>query len=516
MILKNSSTLQELSRIIDIIMNFLFQYLTFTLTLLVNFFLFLRIINILITTILPFFFPSLFINTSSKFTIVTHTGVTMKNIIGLKNAKIEIKEILDMFINPHLYSIKPKKGLLLYGPPGNGKTMFAKAIASELNGIFISTSGSSFTELYVGSGARNVRQLFSIAQNFTIVNKKVIIFIDEIDGVGKRVSNGSSGNNTENGTINELLTKLDGIQTNNNIFVIMATNLEENLDEALIRPGRIDNKIKIDNLETIEETKEFIDSLLTEINHDGSIDTNYFSIMFSDNSRVYVENIFKEAQILAGRDRVPYISNYYLDQATDKIRLGFLVGNINQDTINLTAYHEAGHAFMGFFHNFDVYKITIQARSNVLGYVLSHIDNYEMMKGSKKLEKIDICLAGRICEEIFLSESAATSGCGSDLQKARKIAEEYIISGCGKYKHFFNFSKELSSETERNDLYNSIKELIQERYEATKKICFENKNLILKLVEQVLKQKTLYKNDIETILSNKLFLPIPYNIQEFK
>lgn len=454
-------------------------------------------------------------NMSFKQSVVSEKSkIKFSDLAGLKKEKMELQEVVYAMNNIDQYSkydCKPLRGVLLYGPPGNGKTMLGKAIAGETHGNFIYCAASEFADLYVGMGPRKVRGLFELAREA----KSAVIFIDEADALGSR--EGANGMNSERvNIINQLLVEMDGLNPNENIIVIFATNLVDNIDSALLRKGRIDREIEI-GLPDQEDRYELLKLCTKDISLANDVNLREFSKGIIGFSRAEIAALINETKIFAMRENSYYIHKIHLEKAKDRVILGLEkdIKKMQQKDLKLTAYHESGHAFLMYYnraHVDPIYKATIVPHGHSLGVVISSPQEDKVSQSKIYMEsRIQICFAGRLCEEIFFGLDNITSGCSSDIQQSRRIAEAYVRGGMSN-KHGLRYYSDsrIASDEEKNQIYQEVSQLLYDMEIATRKIIMENKESIKKLAEALLVAETLSGEDIVRILSNAKSPIIPY------
>ncbi len=452
---------------------------------------------------------------------------SFKDVAGLKEEKEEVAELIDFLKNPKKFEklgARIPKGVLLVGPPGTGKTLLAKAIAGEANVPFFFISGSDFVELYVGVGASRVRDMFKEAKR----NAPCLIFIDEIDAVGRQRGTGLGGGHDEREqTLNQLLTEMDGFGENEGIIIIAATNRPDVLDPALLRPGRFDRQVTV----SLPDSKEREQILAVHSKNKvlaSDVNLENLSLRTPGFSGADLENLLNEAALLAVRRNKNAITMDEIDEATDRVLLGpaKTTRKITDKEKKLVSIHEAGHAVIGLKLEDaqEVHKITIIPRGMAGGYtmMLPKEEKMAVLTKNELLSQITGLLGGRVSEEMFLKE--ISTGASDDIKKATRIARsmvtEYGMSDLGPvqyeekqegvflgrdYSKSKNFSDQVALEIDEQ-----TRNIIEKCYKEAKKIISENKDLIMKLSEALIKYETITKEQIEAIVNNK-----PYeNISE--
>tara|TARA_B100001769_G_scaffold260493_1_gene241159 strand:- start:5668 stop:7638 length:1971 start_codon:yes stop_codon:yes gene_type:complete len=454
---------------------------------------------------------------------------TFDDVAGCDEAKYELEEIVDFLKSPTKYydaGAKIPKGILLEGPPGTGKTLLARAVAGEANVSFIQVSASEFIQMFVGLGASRVRDLFNEAKK----NSPCVIFIDEIDAVGKkRGTNVAGGNEEREQTLNQILTNMDGFDKTDNIIVLAATNRADVLDSALTRSGRFDRKVKVGLPDKIGRRKILNVHLKNKV-VDNSTDLDEISQLTSGFSGADIENMANEAIILALRENRTSINSKYLIDAYEKITIGLPLnsGNTTSDTDKLVAYHEAGHTITALlFRDFyDVRKVTIIGNSNGAGgYTLFTSKEKYISYPTKKyfLSNLIITMAGRAAEMVLYNKVEVdniksnytnskifdnfinldiTSGASGDLQKADNLARQYIKlfgyteHGMQKFIQLDNpLSENIKSEVDKN----VIKIMNYALYKAIE-ILYNNMDSFNLLASDLIEKKSLdikYLNKIK-------------------
>ena len=445
---------------------------------------------------------------------------SFKDVAGLTEEKQEVEELIDFLKNPKKFQklgARIPKGVLLVGPPGTGKTLLAKAVAGEANVPFFYISGSDFVELFVGVGASRVRDMFKEAKR----SAPCLIFIDEIDAVGRQRGTGLGGGHDEREqTLNQLLTEMDGFGENEGIIIIAATNRPDVLDPALLRPGRFDRQVTI-NLPDAKGREAILKVHAKNKILDKSVKLENLSQRTPGFSGADLENLLNEAALLAVRRDKQAISMDEIDEATDRVLMGPAKTSrkITDKEKKLVSLHEAGHAVIGIKLEDanEVHKITIIPRGMAGGYTMMLPKEEKMVVLTKKelLAEITGLLGGRVSEEMFLGE--ISTGASDDFKKATNIARsmvtEYGMSDLGPmqyeqqsgsvflgrdYGKSKNFSDQVALEIDRE-----TRKIIEECYEKSKEIIGKNKDLIMLLSDALMKYETLTKEQIEYIVENK-------------
>ena len=444
--------------------------------------------------------------------------VTFEKVAGLDEEKEEVAELIDFLRNPKKFQklgARIPKGVLLVGPPGTGKTLLARAVAGEANVPFYYISGSDFVELFVGVGASRVRDMFKQAKN----NAPCLIFIDEIDAVGRQRGAGLGGGHDEREqTLNQLLTEMDGFGANEGIIIIAATNRPDVLDPALLRPGRFDRQVTV-NLPDIKGREEILNVHAKGKIFDESVILKNIAKRTVGFSGADLENLLNEAALLAVRRNKDKISMAEIDEAHDRVLMGPAKKShkYNDHEKKVVAYHEAGHAVIGLKLDGanDVQKITIVPRGSAGGYnlMLPKEETYLQTK-TQLLETISGLLGGRVAEELIFKE--VTTGAHNDFEKATKIARamvtEYGMSDLGPvqfehqessvflgrdYNKSRNFSGQVAFEIDQEQ-----RKIINECYKRTTKILKENKELLDLIANTLLERETITKEEIDYLVKN--------------
>jgi cell division protease FtsH len=440
--------------------------------------------------------------------------VRFDDVAGVDEAKEELKEIVEFLRNPEKFTkagARVPKGVLLLGRPGTGKTLLAKAVAGESGASFFSISGSEFVEMFVGVGASRVRDLFEKAKK----SRPAIIFIDEIDAVGRKRGTGKHGGNDEREqTLNQLLVEMDGFETDEKIIVVAATNREDVLDPALLRAGRFDRRISVDApdvqgriaiLEVHAKNKKLSDDVKLE---DIAKITPGF--VGAD-----LENLLNESAILAARDGRDVINMSDLDEAVDKIGMGLGQKSkiIKPEEKRLLAYHEAGHALVTeLTPNADpVHKVTIIPRGSAGGFMMP-LPEEKLVTGSKEIiASMRVSLGGRASEELVLDD--VSTGAYSDIKHVTNLAKAYVTK-VGMSKELgpinleplndgeFMFGNGMSDETAR-EVDMEVRKLVKREYENTLNLLKENRDKLDQIAELLLKKETITGAEVRAIITGK-------------
>ena len=444
---------------------------------------------------------------------------TFKDVAGLTEEKEEVQEIIDFLKNPKKFQTmgaRIPKGVLLVGPPGTGKTLLARAVAGEANVPFYYISGSDFVELFVGIGASRVRDMFKQAK----MNAPCLIFIDEIDAVGRQRGTGLGGGHDEREqTLNQLLTEMDGFGANEGIIIIAATNRPDVLDPALLRPGRFDRQVTV-ALPDKNARMEILKVHARNKTLDKSVTLEYLAKRTPGFSGADLENLLNEAALLTVRRNKKKITMEEIDEATDRVLMGpaKVTRKYTDKEKRLVAFHEAGHAVMGLKLDGanDVQKITIIPRGHAGGYTMMtpKEDTFNYTK-NELLEAICGLLGGRVAEEITFKE--VTTGAQDDFKKATKIARsmvtEYGMSNLGPMmleepsENTFlgrddNKNRNVS-DTVAHEIDEEMRSIINSCYDKTKKIISENKDLLKLIAETLLEEETITKEQIDYLVEHK-------------
>ena len=453
----------------------------------------------------------------SKARLVVSSSVRFKDVAGAEEEKQELRELVEFLKNPSRFTelgARIPKGVLLVGPPGTGKTLLAKAVAGESKVPFFSISGSDFVELYVGVGASRVRDLFETAKQ----NSPCIVFIDEIDAVGRQRGAGMGGGNDEREqTLNQMLVEMDGFETNSGIIVLAATNRADVLDPALTRPGRFDRQVYV-HLPDVKGREEILRVHAANKPLSPDVDLKRIARLTSGLAGADLENLLNEAALLTARDNRYKISMLDIQEGLNKVLMGpKKVSRLIKDKDKrITAIHEAGHAIIAQeLENCDnVQEISIIPRGNAGGYTLTldETDSTHMTK-SKILDTITMMLGGRAAEETMLDD--ITTGASNDMERATKIARKMVAEwgmsselgvlsfGDGDeifvgrdYQRQLSYSQEMASKIDKE-----VKDIIDTAHEKALKILKGKKDVLEKTEKILLDKETIYKEEFEMLFN---------------
>ncbi len=445
-------------------------------------------------------------------------NVNFNDVAGLDEAKIELQEIVEFLKNPQKYTElggKIPKGALLIGPPGTGKTLLAKAVAGEANVPFFSISGSDFVEMFVGVGASRVRDLFRQAKE----KAPCIVFIDEIDAVGRargRSPNFGSNDEREN-TLNQLLTEMDGFDSNSGVIILAATNRADMLDKALVRAGRFDRQIHVE-LPELKEREEIFKVHIRPIKYDETLDISFLAKQTPGFSGADIANICNEAALIAARKGKKNVEKQDFLDAIDRIVGGLERKNkmITQEEKRIIAYHEAGHATVSWFCEYanPLLKVTIIPRGKSLGAAWYLPEERQISTKEQILDEICSIFGGRAAEEIIFNK--ISTGALNDLERVSKqvyamVAFLGMSEKFGNVSFFdstgqadFMFSKPYSEKTAEL-IDTEVKNIIDEQYNRAKNILLEKIEGLKKLAELLLEREVIFTEDVENIFGKRNF-----------
>ena len=442
--------------------------------------------------------------------------VTFKDVAGLEEAKVEIMEIVDFLKNAAKYrelGAKIPKGALLVGPPGTGKTLLAKAVAGEANVPFLSISGSDFVEMFVGVGASRVRDLFEQAKK----KAPCIVFIDEIDAIGRaRGRNaGFSGNDERENTLNQLLTEMDGFQTNAGVIILAATNRADILDKALMRAGRFDRQIEV-GLPEVHERKEIFEVHLRKLKLDESLDRDFLAKQTPGFSGADIANVCNEAALIAARHNKSCVGKEDFLAAIDRIiggleRKNKVISPMEKKTI---AYHEAGHATVSWMleHANPLVKVTIIPRGKALGAAWYLPEERSITTREQMMDELASLLAGRIAEEKFFGH--LSTGALNDLERVTKMCYAMVAyygmsEEVGSMSYYDStgqsdmaFTKPYSERTAQQ-IDDEVRALIAKAREMAERVIDEQREGLIELAELLLEREVVFTEDVERIFGKR-------------
>mgnify|MGYP000501215033 CR=1 FL=1 len=444
------------------------------------------------------------------------TNKTFKDVAGLEGAKEEVEEIVEFLKNPKKYTdlgAKIPKGALLVGPPGTGKTLLAKAVAGEAQVPFFALSGSDFVEMFVGVGASRVRDLFKQAKE----KSPSIIFIDEIDAIGRaRGKNNSFGSNDEReNTLNQLLTEMDGFETNSGVIILAATNRADVLDNALLRAGRFDRQIYVD-MPDANERKEIFKVHLKPIKLDQDLDVDFLSKQTPGFSGADIANLCNEAALIAARKDKNHVEKQDFLDAVDRIIGGLEKKNkiISKNEKKAIAFHEAGHATTSWLleHANPLVKVTIVPRGQSLGAAWYLPEERSITTTEQLLDEMCSALGGRAAEELIFGK--ISTGALSDLEKVTKQAYAMVsiyglnekVGNISFYdsKGRDSFTKPYSEDTAKI-IDEEVSKLIEDQYQRALQILTENKDKLTELADKLLEKEVIFKEDLELTFGKRQF-----------
>ena len=442
--------------------------------------------------------------------------VTFKDVAGLEEAKVEIMEIVDFLKKADKYKelgAKIPKGALLVGPPGTGKTLLAKAVAGEANVPFLSISGSDFVEMFVGVGASRVRDLFEQAKQ----KAPCIVFIDEIDAIGRaRGKNaGFSGNDERENTLNQLLTEMDGFQTNTGVIVLAATNRADILDKALMRAGRFDRQIEV-GLPDVKEREEIFNVHLRPLKLDPQLDRSFLARQTPGFSGADIANVCNEAALIAARHNKKFISKEDFLAAIDRIVGGLERKNkiITDDEKRVIAYHEAGHATVSWIleNASPLIKVTIIPRGKALGAAWYLPEERQITTREQLMDELAATLGGRVSEQLTFGE--VSTGALNDLERVTKQAYAMVAyygmsDEVGTLSYYdstgqsdMSFTKPYSEKTAQ-EIDSETRRVIDEAYRMAEKVLKEHKEGLKELAELLLQREVVFTEDVERIFGKR-------------
>ena len=452
---------------------------------------------------------------NAKVYVPSTQGIHFSDVAGEDEAKESLSEIVDYLHNPKKYSdvgASMPKGVLLVGPPGTGKTMLAKAVAGEANVPFFSMSGSEFVEMFVGMGASKVRDLFSQAKE----KAPCIVFIDEIDAIGKKRDGQFSSNDEREQTLNQLLTEMDGFQENIGVIILAATNRPETLDPALTRPGRFDRRVPVE-LPDLAGREAILKVHAKKIKTADDVNFHTIARMASGASGAELANIINEAALRAVRNNRTVVNESDLEESIETVIAGYQKKNavLSDSEKKVVAYHEIGHALVAAMqsHSAPVQKITIIPRtSGALGYTMQVDQGDKYLLTKQELEnKIATFTGGRAAEELVFGE--ITTGASNDIEQATKLARA-MITRYGMSEDFDMVALETvsnqylggdaslacSADTQ-NEIDRKVVELVKRQHEKASKILADNRAKLDELAKYLYEKETITGEEFMSILN---------------
>ena len=460
----------------------------------------------------------------SKAKLLTekHGIVTFADVAGVDEAKDELEEIIEFLKNPKKFQKlggKIPKGVLLVGPPGTGKTLLARAVAGEANVPFFTISGSDFVEMFVGVGASRVRDMFEQGKK----NAPCIIFIDEIDAVGRHRGAGLGGGNDEREqTLNQLLVEMDGFETNEGVILIAATNRPDVLDPALLRPGRFDRQVVVPNPDILGREK-ILKVHMKNVSIAKNVDPRIIARGTPGFSGADLANLVNEAALLSARKNKLSVGMIELEQAKDKVMMGAERRSMvmTEDEKKMTAYHEAGHALvmLNVEGHEPLHKVTIIPRGRALGVTMWLPERDKLSQTRLELEALIASMfGGRIAEELIYGKKNITTGAGNDIQQATNLARKMVMEfgfsdklGPLRYEpnqeevflgHSVAQQRNISDETARI-IDEEVRKLVEIGENTSRKIISKKIDDLHKIAKGLLEYETLSAEDISNILSGK-------------
>jgi cell division protease FtsH len=458
----------------------------------------------------------------TKMKLLTeHSGrVTFQDVAGIDEAKDELEEIVDFLREPERYSklgAKIPKGALLVGPPGTGKTLLARAVAGEAGVPFFSISGSDFVEMFVGVGASRVRDMFEQAKK----NAPCIVFIDEIDAVGRARGVGIGGGNDEREqTLNQMLVEMDGFEANEGIIILAATNRPDVLDPALLRPGRFDRQVQVPNPD-VKGREAILGVHARKVPVGPDVDLRTLARGTPGFSGADLANLVNEAALVAARTRKRMVSMVDFEQAKDRVMLGAERKSLvmTEDERKLTAYHEAGHAIVGLNmpQHDPIHKATIVPRGRALGLVLSLPERDQIsVSRTKYTSKIAMAMGGKVAEELIFGMENVTSGATSDIQQVTRIARAMVTQfGFSDKLGHVNYANQresylgaqegplAASEETQRIVDAEVRRLVDEGYETAKRVLTERMEDLHRLANGLLEHETLTGEQITRVIAGE-------------
>ena len=465
---------------------------------------------------------------NAKMYVQKEPGVTFKDVAGEDEAKESLTEIVDFLHNPGKYTkigAKLPKGALLVGPPGTGKTLLAKAVAGEAHVPFYSLSGSDFVEMFVGVGASRVRDLFKNAAE----NAPCIIFIDEIDAIGRSRDSRMGGNDEREQTLNQLLSEMDGFESSKGLLVLAATNRPEILDPALLRPGRFDRRVVVERPD-LNGRINILKVHSKDVLLDDSVDFKEIALATSGAVGADLANMMNEAAINAVKHGRQAVSQKDLFEAVEVVLVGKEKKDriMNQEERRIVSYHEVGHALVSALqkHSEPVQKITIVPRTmGALGYVMNVPEEEKYLNTKKELEAMLVeALAGRAAEELVFD--SVTTGASNDIEKATNLAramitqygmsEKFGLMGLETRENQYLSGRNVlnCSEATAGEIDQEVMRILKESYEEAKRLLAENRDAMDKIAEFLIEKETITGKEFMKIFRQVKGIPEPPEEEE--
>lgn len=437
----------------------------------------------------------------------SNSKITFEDIAGNEEAKESVQDIIDFLIQPEKYAkygARMPKGVIFYGAPGTGKTLMAKAIAGEAHVPFFSVSGSDFVQMYVGVGASRIRSLFNKAKE----HGKAVIFIDEIDAIGKkRAANAAGGNDERDQTLNALLTEMSGFTNREGIVVIAATNRLDVLDQALLRPGRFDRQVEV-GLPDVKARERILNLHIRNKPLSENVNLEILAKQTVYFSGAMLENLLNEAAIFAAKDNSRFIDSGHIDKAFYTVVAGAEKQDrsmIDEHDRRITAYHEAGHALVTklIAPKNSVSKVTIIPSAKGAGGFSMNIPPDKMYYSKKDMRsQVMVSLGGRAAEEIIFGQDEITTGASNDIEKATNILNDYVHK-YGMSENLGLLNMRILNQGNESNAVAECRLLMNDLYKDTRELLIENKYYLNKLATALLDKETLSESDIEEVLDRK-------------
>ena len=448
--------------------------------------------------------------------------ITFDDVAGVEEAKEEVAEIIDFLRDPPKYQKlggRIPQGALMVGPPGTGKTLLARAIAGEAKVPFFLISGSDFVEMFVGVGASRVRDMFEQAKK----TAPCIIFIDEIDAVGRQRGAGLGGGNDEREqTLNQLLVEMDGFDGHEGIIVIAATNRPDVLDKALLRPGRFDREVNV-GLPDIKGREQILEVHLRKVPKSDDVIVKYIAQGTPGFSGAELANLVNEAALTAARTDKRVVSMVELEKAKDKLIMGVERRSMimSEEDKRMTAYHEAGHAIVGRLcpEHDPVYKVSIMPRGRALGVTMFLPEKDAYSASKRKLDsQVSSLYGGRIAEELIFGVESVTTGASNDIERATKLARSMVTKwGLSEKLGPLAYSEEEGeiflgrsitqtksvSESTSRAIDEEVRVVIDRNYQRAKKILKENEDILHAMADALMTYETIDKYQLDDLLERK-------------